>query len=102
MNRYVVIPETVLEDWRELREFDYLNHLTQQHQDAQIQSQQDKEAADRAYWARNQRLVSVSFAYIFGVAALIGLAHTGAIAGWVMHLGSVIGTGWLVYQFIKS
>lgn len=71
----------------ELEEFELINRLTAQNRSAQVKAQEDKAAADHAYWERNRKIVELVFGSIAVAGALLGLAHLGAIAGWVAHLG---------------
>lgn len=86
----------------EVREFEHINCLTARNLEAKALVKRRKEAADAAYWARNTRLVETAIIAIATAGALIGLAHIGAIAGWVMQIGTAVDAGWAVWQFCKS
>lgn len=86
----------------EVREFERINRLTARNLEDKALAKRRKAAADRAYWARNTRLVKTAVIAIAAAGALIGLAHIGAIAGWVMQIGTAVDAGWAVWRFCKS
>lgn len=86
---------------QEMIEFARLNGITAQNRKNQEQAERDKAAANRAFWGRRQRLTAIVFGFVFGTGALLGLAHLGAIAGWVARLGILAGGIRLGCEFTK-
>lgn len=91
---------------QEVEEFEYLNRMAKRHGDRRVQQIRQealaKEEAERAYWKRNERIVTISFGLLGAIVALLGLAHIGAIAGWIAHGGIIIGAAIAVWKFKEA
>lgn len=77
-------------------ELEHINDLTrrrrQAREEAQIQANLTKALESQAHWERNQRIVTTVVTAVTAAGILLGLAHFGAIAGWVAHVAIAAGT----------
>lgn len=103
VNQKVVIAETNHSEYEmlspEVWEIGYLNRMVQAQEQAE-QAKRAAEAKERARLemarekARQAQIASIkevaahAFLLVAGSACLILMAHTGAVAGWVMQLGT--------------
>ena len=99
MTEYTAVPTEELENWREAREQEMLNQITHFNREKREKEAHDIEANEKlvAYldqavrdeqFATTKHVATQAFLWIAGCAALILMAHTGAIAGWVMQIGT--------------
>lgn len=83
----------------EVREFEHLNRITRGNLEAQEQARQDawsareetcakEDAAREEQFAAIKRATTHTFLWLAGCSTLIIMAHTGAIAEWVMQVGT--------------
>ena len=97
MSNYTAVPTEELENWQEARELEMLNCKTRANRDIKAQRQLEGQARIREpeqvrqqRMAEVQRLFWTAFGWAAGCSALVILAHTGAIAGWVMQIGTTV------------
>ena len=87
-------------------ELEHINDLTcrnrQAREEAQIQANLTKALEAKAHWERNQRIVTTVVIAVTSAGVLLGLAHFGAIAGWVAHTGVVAGSVAAFYKIKEA
>ena len=106
MTDYTAVPTEELENWQEAREQEMLNKCIKENvarkEQAHMAGQARKEQAHMAGQARirelerleQQRMAEIrklawmAFGWVAGCTALVILAHVGAVAGWVMQVGT--------------
>lgn len=59
---------------------------------AQFHANLSKALESQAHWERNQRIVTTVVTAVTAAGILLGLAHFGAIAGWVAHVAIAAGS----------
>lgn len=99
MTEYTAVPTAALKAQQEARELDNLNQITRSNREKREKEARDIEADDKlvAYLDQAVRdeqtaiikhLAAHAFLWLAGCSTLIIMAHTGAIAGWVMQAGT--------------
>ena len=95
MSNYTAVPTEELKNWQEAREQEMLNKCIRENvarkEQAHMAGQariRELEQQERQRMAEIQKLAWMAFCWAAGCSALVILAHTGAIAGWIMHIGT--------------
>lgn len=102
---FIAIPSDAVEEWRTVEMIKSVNASGRNNReaddmarklaaDAKAQAEQERQdEADAAH-----RILLLAMAWVACCASLILLAHTGAVAGWLMNLGTIAMTGWTWYE----
>ena len=95
MSNYTAVPTEELENWQETRELEMLSERTRANRGIKAQRQLEGQARIRELEAQRQarvrelqKLAWMAFGWAAGCTVLVILAHVGAVAGWVMHIGT--------------
>ena len=102
---YTAVPTDVLEAQQEARELENINQATkanlEEHHRVCRTAAMEEESSRQAQAEAIRRLAGNIFAWTAGCATLVLLAHGGAIAGWLMHIGTTVWTFVLGHQIGK-
>lgn len=95
MSNYTAVPTEELENWHEAREQEMLNMKIRQNREQQERAHmagqariRELEQQEQQRMAEIRKLAWMAFGWAAGSTVLVILAHTGAIAGWIMHIGT--------------
>lgn len=69
---------------------------------AQLRANRAKATESQAHWKRNERIVTTVVTTVTAAGILLGLAHFGAIAGWVAHIAIATGTVAAFYKIKEA
>lgn len=102
---FIAIPSDAVEEWRTVEMIKSVNASGRNNREADDMAR--KRAADaRTQEEKNRkdesdaafRVLMLVIAWVAACATMVLLAHTGAVAGWLMNLGTVAVTGWTWYE----
>ena len=95
MSNYTAVPTEELKNWQEAREQEMLNKCIRENRARQEQAHMAGQARIRELERLEQqrmadiwKLAKMAFGWVAGCTALVILAHIGAVAGWVMQVGT--------------
>ena len=95
MSNYTAVPTAELENWQEAREQEMLHKCIRENVARKEQARMEGQARIRELEAQRQarvrdlqKLAWMAVGWAAGCTALVILAHTGAIAGWLMQVGT--------------
>lgn len=95
MSNYTAVPTAELENWQEAREQEMLLKCIKENVARKEQARMEGQARIRELETQRQarvrelqKLAWMAFGWAAGCTVLVILAHTGAIAGWLMQVGT--------------
>lgn len=101
MTEYTCIPTSVLEDRKEAREFNMINQAVKARSDRDARQIEVAQQLEDTRHEATLHLCAESACIIAGIATLVFLAHVGAVAGWLMHVGTMAAAFWLGHEIGK-